>query len=94
MLIRKMESKFSLRDKEKMPCKIGWRTARYAINWACCGSDKRVFVEYSSFSDIDLDDLPSKSPNNSSYPFNSARSRTSHRTNDSRRNWCSCCSYI
>ncbi|EOY21105.1 Uncharacterized protein TCM_012439 [Theobroma cacao] len=145
MLIRKMESKFSLRDKEKvknldrkhnhpkassgaycsscgsskehnsrchesliefacsacffcifcplsivwccaqMPCKIGWRTARYAINWACCGSDKRVFVEYSSFSDIDLDDLPSKSPNNSSYPFNSARSRTSHRTNDSRQ---------
>lgn len=49
----------------KLPCKIGWRTARYAINWACCcTSDKRVSAEYSSFSDLDFDDIdmPCKSP--------------------------------
>ncbi|XVF09543.1 hypothetical protein REPUB_Repub07fG0103000 [Reevesia pubescens] len=64
----------------KLPCKLGWRAARYAIKWACCRSDKRVFAKYSSFSDIDLDDLPCKIHNISSHPFNSAR-RTSHRTN-------------
>ncbi|XWS60917.1 hypothetical protein CRYUN_Cryun07bG0079600 [Craigia yunnanensis] len=65
----------------KLPCKIGWRTARYAINWACCRPDKRVSAEYSSFSDIDLDDMHCKSPNYSSSPFNCARSRIRHRTN-------------
>ncbi|XVF50543.1 hypothetical protein PTKIN_Ptkin04bG0109500 [Pterospermum kingtungense] len=63
----------------KLPCKIGWRTVRYAINWVCCGSDKRVSAaaEYSSFSDLDLDDMPCKSPSCSSYP----KTRIRHRPN-------------
>ncbi|XVF53867.1 hypothetical protein PTKIN_Ptkin05aG0133800 [Pterospermum kingtungense] len=61
----------------KLPCKIAWRTARYAINWGCCRSDEKVFAEYSSFSDIDLDDLPCQSLNISS----SARTRCRIRGN-------------
>lgn len=47
----------------KMPCKIAWRaTIRAKKNWdCCCGSEKRIFAaDYSSFSDIEPDSLPSK----------------------------------
>ena len=42
----------------KLPCKLGWRAVKRAGNWACCRSDKRNFADYSSFSDIDSDSLP------------------------------------
>ena len=39
----------------KLPCKIGWRSAKRARQESCCGSSKKVFATYSSFSDIDSD---------------------------------------
>ncbi|KAL6956631.1 hypothetical protein U1Q18_027766 [Sarracenia purpurea var. burkii] len=39
----------------KLPCKVGWRTGQYAMHRDCCGSEKRTFAAYSSFSDIDSD---------------------------------------
>ncbi|KAJ4826521.1 hypothetical protein Tsubulata_023963 [Turnera subulata] len=39
----------------KLPCKIGLKAAGRAKHWICCGSEKKVFAEYSSFSDIDSD---------------------------------------
>jgi hypothetical protein len=44
----------------KLPCKIGWRAAKKARHWACCGSEMRDFAAYSTFSDSDSDSLPSK----------------------------------
>ncbi|KAL5748855.1 hypothetical protein ACOSP7_025898 [Xanthoceras sorbifolium] len=41
----------------KLPCKLAYRAARHRT---CCGSEKRVFAAYSSFSDIDSDSLPCK----------------------------------
>ncbi|KAL6281617.1 hypothetical protein ACE6H2_018498 [Prunus campanulata] len=43
----------------KVPCKVGWHAAQHAGHCAC-GSGKRVYASYSSFSDIDLDILPGK----------------------------------
>lgn len=37
----------------KLPCKVGLRTVQYVMHRSCCGSGKRVFAAYSSFSDID-----------------------------------------
>ncbi|MBA0559307.1 hypothetical protein Golob_016274, partial [Gossypium lobatum] len=57
----------------------------YVIKWACnyCKTDNKVFAEYSSFSDIDLDDMPSlphkSSPTHSFHPFSCACTRTRHR---------------
>lgn len=39
----------------KLPCKIGWLSAKRARQEVCCGSSKKVFAMYSSFSDIDSD---------------------------------------
>ncbi|XP_050237938.1 uncharacterized protein LOC126687420 [Mercurialis annua] len=44
----------------KLPCKIGWKAAKKFGDWICCGSEKKVFASYSSFSDIDSDSLPDK----------------------------------
>jgi hypothetical protein len=44
----------------KIPCKLGWRAAKNARRWACCGSEMRDYAAYSSFSDDDSDLLPSK----------------------------------
>ncbi|KAK5782553.1 hypothetical protein PVK06_037057 [Gossypium arboreum] len=66
----------------KLPCKV----AGYVIKWACnyCKTDNKVFAEYSSFSDIDLDDMPSlphkSSPTHSFHPFSCACTRTRHRS--------------
>nr|XP_023927456.1 uncharacterized protein LOC112038835 isoform X1 [Quercus suber]XP_023927457.1 uncharacterized protein LOC112038835 isoform X2 [Quercus suber] len=43
----------------KLPCKIGWRAAKHAKQWTCCGSGMKGFAEYSSFSDNDSDFQPS-----------------------------------
>ena len=43
----------------ELPCKLGWRATRRAVSWACYGLEPRVVAaDYSSFSDIDLDSLP------------------------------------
>ncbi|EXC25175.1 hypothetical protein L484_013263 [Morus notabilis] len=42
----------------KLPCEVGWRAAKRAGKWVCCRSEKRILAEYSSFSDIDSDSLP------------------------------------
>ena len=39
----------------KMPCRMCWKALRRVWRWASCGSERRVFAEYSSFSDIDSD---------------------------------------
>ncbi|KAE9610548.1 hypothetical protein Lalb_Chr07g0187771 [Lupinus albus] len=39
----------------KVPFRICEKAMRGAWNWTCYGSKSRVFAEYSSFSDIDLD---------------------------------------
>lgn len=44
----------------KLPCKVGWHAAQHARK-SVCGSGKRVYASYSSFSDIDLNTLPGKS---------------------------------
>lgn len=66
----------------KLPCKV----AGYVIKWAsnyCKTDHNKVFAEYSSFSDIDLDDMPSlphkSSPTHSFHPFSCACTRTRHR---------------
>ena len=43
----------------KLPCTIGWRAAKQAKKWTCCGSGMKGFAEYSSFSDNDSDCQPS-----------------------------------
>ncbi|OAY59228.1 hypothetical protein MANES_01G015000v8 [Manihot esculenta] len=44
----------------KLPCKICWKAAKFACrNYRiCCGSKKKVYASYSSFSDIDSHSLP------------------------------------
>ncbi|KAK8692674.1 hypothetical protein V6N13_070281 [Hibiscus sabdariffa] len=60
----------------KLPCKF----ARNVIKWACCRSDKKVIAEYSSFSDIDPDDMPPcESPSYSFHPFCCACAKIRHR---------------
>nr|XP_011466934.1 PREDICTED: uncharacterized protein LOC105352219 [Fragaria vesca subsp. vesca] len=44
----------------KLPCKVGWHAAKHARK-TVCGSGKRVYASYSSFSDVDLNILPGKS---------------------------------
>ncbi|KAL3512222.1 hypothetical protein ACH5RR_024939 [Cinchona calisaya] len=45
----------------KIPCKIGWSLAQQAKNGASsCGSQRRIYASYSSFSDMDSDDLVAK----------------------------------
>ncbi|KAJ4962118.1 hypothetical protein NE237_022028 [Protea cynaroides] len=68
----------------KLPCKIGWRSARRAIDYAnCCGSERKVISASSSFSDIDFD-CPSSGqlhtcPKNRSAGLNTRKSRTDYR---------------
>lgn len=62
----------------KLPCKIGWRSAKRAGQETCCGSSKKVFAMYSSFSDIDSDTQTGK-VSKTSRKLTSAE-RVNHRT--------------
>ncbi|KDP35182.1 hypothetical protein JCGZ_10716 [Jatropha curcas] len=70
----------------KLPCKIGWRAAKHACGryWTCCGSKKKVYESYSSFSDLDSDSLPSKAGKSES-SYSSSKTRLKFRANELQR---------
>uniref|UniRef100_A0A2P2MXS8 Uncharacterized protein LOC105352219 n=1 Tax=Rhizophora mucronata TaxID=61149 RepID=A0A2P2MXS8_RHIMU len=68
----------------KLPCKIGLKAAKHAAQWVSCGSEKKVYASYSSFSDIESDD-PSAKVSKWDNSSGSSRYLMRHRTNGSKR---------
>ncbi|KAB1212495.1 hypothetical protein CJ030_MR5G001029 [Morella rubra] len=66
----------------RLPCKLGWRAAKHAKRWVCCGSEMRDFAAYSSFSDDDSDNL-SRSSHSRSKPLAGPKKRMVQPANES-----------
>uniref|UniRef100_A0A2N9I0D5 Uncharacterized protein n=1 Tax=Fagus sylvatica TaxID=28930 RepID=A0A2N9I0D5_FAGSY len=65
----------------KLPCKLGWRAAKHAKRWACCGSEMKGFADYSSFSDNDISETLPSNTRTCSKTMSGPRKRVIQRAN-------------